>query len=65
MKTNIPPLKTVEEYNEVIEIMQKANIALEIMQKEKVYMFDSFNVDGDELAIIDGWYEKKTTKKKK
>lgn len=65
MKTNIPPLKTVEEYNEVIETMQKANIALEIMQKEKVYMFDSFNVDADELTIIDGWYEKKTTKKKK
>lgn len=65
MKTNVPPLKTVEEYNEVIETMQKANIALEIMQKEKVYMFDSFNVDADELSIIDGWYDNKTTKKKK
>ena len=65
MKTNTPPLKTVEEYDEVIETIQKANIALEIMRKEKVYMFDSFDVDADELAIIDGWYDKKTTKKKK
>ena len=65
MKTNTPPLKTVEEYNEVIETIQKANIALEIMRKEKVYMFDGFDVDADELDIVDGWYDKKTTKKKK
>lgn len=65
MKTNTPPLKTVEEYNEVIDTIQKANIALEIMLKEKVYMFDDFDVDADELAIVDGWYEKKTTKKNK
>ena len=65
MKTNTPPLKTVEEYNEVIETIQKANIALEIMRKEKVYMFDEFDVDADELDIVDGWYDKKTTKKKK
>ena len=65
MKTNTPPLKTVEEYNEVIDTIQRANIALEIMQKEKVYMFDGFEVDTDELSIIDGWYDKKTTKKKK
>lgn len=67
MKTNTSPLKTVEEYNEVIDTIQRANIALEIMQKEKVYMFDGFEVDTDELSIIDGWYDKKTktTKKKK
>lgn len=65
MKTNTPPLKTVEEYDEVIDTIQRANIALDIMQKEKVYMFDGFDVDTDELAIIDGWYEKKPTKKKK
>lgn len=65
MKTNTPPLKTVEEYDEVIETIQKANIALEIMRKEKVYMFDGFDVDTDELDIVDGWYDKKTTKKKK
>lgn len=65
MKTNVPPLKTVEDYDEVIDTIQRANIALDIMQKEKVYIFDGFDVDTDELAIIDGWYEKKTTKKKK
>jgi hypothetical protein len=65
MKTNVPPLKTVEDYDEVIDTIQRANIALDIMQKEKVYMFDGFNVDTDELAIIDGWYDKKKTTKKK
>ena len=65
MKTNMPPLKTVEDYDEVINTIQRANIALDIMQKEKVYMFDGFDVDTDELNIIDGWYDKNTTKKKK
>lgn len=59
MKTNMPLLKTVEDYDEVINTIHRANIALDIMQKEKVYMFDGFDVDTDELAIIDGWYEKK------
>jgi hypothetical protein len=65
MKTNTPPLKTVEEYDEVIDTIQRANIALDIMQKEKVYIFDGFNVDADELAIIDGWYDKKKTTRKR
>ncbi len=65
MKTNMPPLKTVEEYDEVIGTIQRANIALDIMQKEKVYMFDGFDVDTDELSIVDGWYENKPAKKKK
>ena len=64
MKTNTPPLKTVEEYNEVIDTIQRANIALDIMQKEKVYIFNDFDVDTNELAIIDGWYENKTTRKR-
>ena len=50
-KTNTPPLKTVEEYDEVIDTMQKANIALDIMRKDKVYIFDDFEVDDDELNI--------------
>lgn len=60
-------LTTVEEYNEVIETIQKANIALKIMQNEKVYIFDEFEVDSDELNIVDGWTEmvKKTTSKKR
>lgn len=65
MKTNTPPLKTVEEYDEVIDTIQRANIALDIMQKEKVYIFDGFNVDADELAIIDGWYDKKKQQRKR
>ena len=65
MKTNMPPLTTVEEYNEVIDTIQRANVALDIMQKEKVYMFDGFNVDTDELAIIDGWYDKKKQQRKR
>lgn len=65
MKNNTPPLKTVEEYDEVIDTIKRANIALDIMQKEKVYMFDAFEVDTDEMSIIDGWYENTTTTKKK
>ena len=65
MKNNTPPLKTVEEYDEAIDTIKRANIALEIMQKEKVYMFDAFEVDTDEMSIIDGWYENTTTTKKK
>lgn len=63
MKTNTPPLKTVEEYDEVIDTIQKANKALGIMQKEKIYLFDGFEVDSDELNIVDGWDELKTIAK--
>lgn len=65
MKTNTPPLKTVEDYDEVIDTIQKANIALDIMQKEKVYIFDGFEVDSDEISIVEGWNEKKPKNKKK
>lgn len=65
MKTNTPPLKTVEEYDEVIDTIKRANTALDIMQKEKVYMFDGFEVDTDEMSIIDGWNENTATTKKK
>lgn len=57
MKSHMSPLKTVEEYNEVIDTIQRANTALKIMQKEKVYIFDEFEVDSDELNIVDGWNE--------
>lgn len=63
MKTNTPPLKTVEEYDEVIDTIQKANKALSIMQKEKIYLFDGFEVDSDELNIVDGWDELKAVAK--
>ena len=55
LKTNMPLLKTVEEYDEIMDTIQKANIALDIIQKEKVYMFDSFDVDSDELNVVEGW----------
>lgn len=63
MKTNTPPLKTVEEYDEVIDTIHKANKALSIMQTEKIYLFDGFEVDSDELNIVDGWDELKTIAK--
>jgi hypothetical protein len=66
MKSHMSPLKTVEEYNEVIDTIQRANTALKIMQKEKIFIFDEFEVDTDELNIVDGWNEmvKKTNNKK-
>ena len=34
-----------------------------IMQKEKIYLFDGFEVDSDELNIVDGWDELKAIAK--
>lgn len=48
-------LTTVEDYEDVIEVMQKANLALDIMYQEKVYIFDEFKVDDDELNVCDSW----------
>lgn len=48
-------LTTFEEYEDVIEVMRKANIALDIMHQEKVYIFDDFKVDDDELNVCDSW----------
>lgn len=48
-------LTTVEDYEDVIEVMRKANIALDIMYQEKVYIFDDFKVDDDELDVCDSW----------
>ena len=53
-------LKTIEEYDEIVDAIQKANIALDIMQQEKVYIFDNFEVDNDELNIVSDW---RSTKK--
>ena len=65
MRGNVPPLKTLESHDDIIDTIKRANLALDIMQKDKVYMFDNFEVDTDELSIIEGWNEKKTTTKKK
>ena len=55
MKKNSTLLRTVEEYDEVIDTMQKANLALDIMKDKKVFIFDDFEVDSDELNICEGW----------
>lgn len=54
LKSSSDVLTTVEEYNEVIDTIQRANTTLKIMQKEKIYIFDEFEVDTDELNIVDG-----------
>ena len=44
-------LKTVEEYNDVFEVMLKADLALDIMHQEKIYIFDDFEVDEGDINI--------------
>ena len=55
MKKVSPLLRTVEEYDDVIDTMQKANLALNIMKENKVFIFDDFEVDEDELNICVDW----------
>ena len=50
-----PPITTIETYDEVLDTIQKANLALDIMHQEKVYIFDDFEVDSDELNVCDAW----------
>lgn len=50
-------LVTVEKYDEIQDVISKANKALGIMQQEKVYLFDDFEVDSDELNVVEGWTE--------
>lgn len=54
-RSSTPVLVTVEKYDEIIDTIKKANIALDIMNKEKVYIFDNFEVDSDELNVVEGW----------
>ena len=53
--SSAPVLVTVEKYDEIIDTIKKANLALDIMNKEKVYIFDDFEVDSDELNVVEGW----------
>ena len=50
-----PPLTTVEDYDEILDAIQNANLALDIMHQEKVYIFDGFEVDSDELNVCNTW----------
>lgn len=57
MRKSEPLLRTVEEYDEVIDTMQKANLALDIMKDKRIFIFDDFEVDSDELNVCEGWEE--------
>lgn len=48
-------LTAIENYDEVIDNIQKADIAVDIIHKEKVYIFDDFEVDDDELNVCESW----------
>lgn len=50
-----PPLTTVEDYDEILDTMQKANLAIDIMRQERIYIFDDFEVDDDELNVCEDW----------
>lgn len=54
-KGDKPSLTTLEQYNDILDDIQKANVALKIMQQEKVYIFDTFEVDSDELNVVNDW----------
>lgn len=54
-----PPLTTVEDYDEIQDAIQNANLALDIMHQEKVFIFDNFVVDSDELNVCNNWSEMK------
>jgi effector-binding domain-containing protein len=48
-------LKTLEEYDDIIEVIRKADLAVDIMHQEKIYIFDEFEVDEEELSICESW----------
>lgn len=50
-----PPLTTIEDYDEILDTIQNANLALDIMHQEKVFIFDDFVVDTDELNVCNTW----------
>lgn len=55
MKKSSAPLTTIEDYDEIIESIQYSNMAINIMQRDKIYIFDDFEVDSDELIVCEGW----------
>ena len=55
LKRTSQPLKAIESCDEIFNTIQKANFAVDIMHKEKVYIFDDFEVDDDELNVCDSW----------
>ena len=57
LKRNAPSITTVEDYDEILDAIQNANLALDIMHQEKVFIFDDFVVDTDELNVCNNWSE--------
>ena len=55
LKKNVPTLATIEDYDEIIDVIQNANLAVDIMHQEKVYIFDGWEVDTDELNVCNNW----------
>ena len=54
-----PENPEIYDYDEIIDTIQNANLALDIMHQEKVFIFDNFVVDTDELNICNNWSEMK------
>lgn len=48
-------ITTLEEYEDVIEVMRKADLAVDIIHQEKIYIFDEFEVDEEELSVCESW----------
>lgn len=59
LKKNVPTITTVEDYEEILDVIQNANLAVDIMHQEKVYIFDGWEVDTDELNVCNNWSEMK------
>lgn len=64
MKSTSSSFTTIEKYDEIIDSINKANLALGIMNKEKIYIFDNFVVDSDELNVCEGWEKIKEEQEK-
>ena len=54
MKKSAAPLTTVEDYEEIIDAIHYSNMAVNMMYQKKIYIFDDFEVDNDELSVCEG-----------
>ena len=54
MKKSSAPLTTVEDYEEIIDAIHYSNMAVNMMYQKKIYIFDDFEVDNDELSVCEG-----------
>lgn len=49
--TSTLAIPTIEKYDEIVDVINKANIALNKMNKEKIYIFKDFIIDSKELIV--------------